>query len=339
MPQDTGNLTISPYSCPADILVTARSHLVDRFVPACEIIQLPEKSVDGGTLSYELTNRVLTSQAPKKQRFSLKRRQTVQQKNEHILVDFRLRFPENWAHFLNNHLPILFALIDETGLRLDELRLILPENIPGYIIEAARFFGFSSLATDADIEGRNLAFEADPWTGIRPMRFKWAQLDLPRSVLARSELEAGEKSELPKRAFLSRRKTRALENEAEIEALLARHGFEKLYPEDLSVADQFRLFEEAEEIVAIHGAALAPLLYRSDNSQLIRVIELFPCGHMTDVYRVMCHQVGCRWIGVRGRIKPEHIAGAYDLEKPFLEYSLQSFSVDPKSLEIALEIG
>jgi hypothetical protein len=60
---------------------------------------------------------------------------------------------------------------------------------------------------------------------------------------------------------------------------------------------------------------------------------------MTDVYRAMAHQVGCSWIGVRGKIKPEHVEPAYRLGEPFLAFSLQSFEVDPASVEIALTLA
>ena len=59
---------------------------------------------------------------------------------------------------------------------------------------------------------------------------------------------------------------------------------------------------------------------------------------MTDVYRGMSQQVGCAWIGVRGRIKPEYIRPAYVLDTPFTRYSLDNFEVDPASLDLALDM-
>ena len=59
---------------------------------------------------------------------------------------------------------------------------------------------------------------------------------------------------------------------------------------------------------------------------------------MTDVFRVMAAQVGCTWIGVRGRMKPEYVGPAYDLDTPFRKFSLDGFEVDPVSLERAFEL-
>ena len=64
-----------------------------------------------------------------------------------------------------------------------------------------------------------------------------------------------------------------------------------------------------------------------------------PCGHMTDVYRVMAGQLGCGWIGVRGRIKPEYVRPAYELGAVFKEFSLDSFEVDLAALGLAFDLA
>ncbi len=80
------------------------------------------------------------------------------------------------------------------------------------------------------------------------------------------------------------------------------------------------------------------MLYTHAKTRPARLIELMPCGHMTDVYRVMATQLGIRWTGVRGRIKPDYIAPAYDLSQPFLAHSLDSFNIDLAALARAVEI-
>ncbi len=228
--------------------------------------------------------------------------------------------------------------MDGTGLTPAEITLILPGKTPGYILKAAELFGFSALASDDTIEGEAIAFTSEPWIGIRAVREDLAKLPLVRQIMQERKIHGPAPADQPDRVFLSRRDTRNLENEAQTEAFLAARGYRKIYPEDLSALEQLRLFEHAESIVAIHGAGLAPLMYLSDTAKLKQLIEIFPCGHMTNVFRVMAHKVGCKWIGVRGKIKPEHIEPAYDLENPFLKYSLQSFEVDLASLELAFDM-
>ena len=335
----SGRLAYGPVTIPESRMITARSHLIDRFFPACEVILLPPKTENGGTLEFLRQDHLATAPISRKQKLNpLRKGAGTQVLTDTVFVDFRLRNPHNWAHFLNNHLPIAFALLNQTQLSPADVTLVLPGNIPAYIVDVAGFFGFRTLATTDTVKGEAITFTSEPWTGIRAIRADWARLPMVRAILNDHGVHNAPSGDMPEKIFLSRRDTRTLENEKAVEASLENRGYAKIYPEDLSVADQLHLFEQAKSIVAIHGAGLAPLLYLSEASRLEHVIELFPCGHMTDVYRVMCHQVGCKWVGVRGKIKPEHVAPAYDLETPFLKYSLQSFEVDIASLDLAFEM-
>lgn len=342
MKRTSANFTFPPFECPADVLITPRSHFIDRIVPECEIIHLPSKSIGGGEFwcawaenqsSIGNENAGLRRYLP---RFiSSVGAVEIQAKT---FFDFRRGVPQNWAHFLNDHLPIYFAIAHELGLVASDTVLILPKKTPSYIQRAAALFGLDTLCTDAPVSGDAMMFQTDQWVHCRAVRAEWAHLPFATEALNSVGVRDCRQGALPNRAFLSRRNTRYLENEAEIEAFLAVRGYTKVYPEDLTVADQFKLFEQAEHIVAIHGAGLAPLLYRSASSRLTGLIELFPCSHMTDNFRVMTHQVGCAWVGVRGKIKPEHVDPAYDLTQPFVKYSLQSFEVDVRALENALTL-
>lgn len=323
--------SIAPFTTRPAYLVTSPSYLIDRFQPDCEIIHLPEKRVAGGVLRFGRGN-LVPPPGPKGVRGWLSS-SPARRQHGRPLIDLRLRTPQNWAHFLNNHLPIAFRVIEAMGLGPADIGLLLPQKTPGYILAAAQLFDFETICSDDAFEGENILFEADPWTGIRAARADWVQ----GAAVVGAPLERAfrDGTPLPRRIFLPRRQTRALENQAEIEAFLGGLGFVTIYPEDLPVADQFRLFHEAEVIVAVHGAGLAPLLYLRPDSRLKQLIEIQPCGHMTDVYRVMADQLGLAWIGVRGRIKPEYVSPAYDFSKEFRAFSLDSFCLDIKALEQA----
>ena len=62
---------------------------------------------------------------------------------------------------------------------------------------------------------------------------------------------------------------RRLENEAEIIALCTARGFEVVRPELLSVAEQARLFSEAEAVIGVKGAALTNGIFCSPDSALM----------------------------------------------------------------------
>ncbi|MEM1065164.1 MAG: glycosyltransferase family 61 protein, partial [Pseudomonadota bacterium] len=219
------------------------------------------------------------------------------------------------------------------------VHLVTPTTTPGYIGGAAAFFGFRHTATDAQLSGAGVAYDLDPWTTVRASRADWVAAPAARDAFTRGRTMHPSGAALPRRAYLSRKSARSLENEDEICALLGERGFERIFAETLSVADQIGLFQEAEAIVAIHGAALGPLLWRQPESTLAHVVELMPCGHMTDYYRGMCAQLGVGWIGVRGRLKPEYVAPAYDFGKRFKAFSQDDFTVDPASLTHALDLA
>ncbi|WP_417243682.1 glycosyltransferase family 61 protein [Celeribacter sp.] len=331
-------LTIAPFTVPEHWLITPASHFVDRFVPECEHIRLPAKQIQGGTLT--ITRGPLPAPAPAGRTARLlKPRRKSEPAPAGDVIDLRRDAPQNWAHFLNNHLPLTFKICAQLDLDPSAVTLIVPQNTPAYIHAAAGLLGLTLMASDAHLQGDGILYDVTPWTGLRPERHLWVDTDEVRHrtrTVARNTRPDG--TPLPDKAFVSRRATRTLENEAEVSQFLRTKGFVTLYVEDLSAADQFRLFNTAREVVAIHGAGLAPLLYTHAKTRPARLIELMPCGHMTDVYRVMATQLGIRWTGVRGRIKPDYIAPAYDLSQPFLAHSLDSFNIDLAALARAVEI-
>lgn len=80
-----------------------------------------------------------------------------------------------------------------------------------------------------------------------------------------------------RRIFISRRKTgtRIIANEAELEELLRANRFETHSMEEYPLAKQARLIQEAEIIVATHGAGLANLVFARPETA---VIEIVPAG-------------------------------------------------------------
>jgi capsular polysaccharide biosynthesis protein len=330
-------LTVTGYVVPETRIYTAASYLVDRLVFQPELLHIAADPLPSGEVTIRLGD------APTVLALPLRRRDRVAQRirpvktldlGGRIVFDMRHRWPENWAHFLMNHLPPLAVAATTFGLARDRVTALLPAAIPANVRRTLDLLGIPALATDAPVRGVVLATDIEPLASRETGQRAWASLpflDEPITGFARR----GDRT-LPRRAFISRRKTRALGNESEIEALLATRGFTRLYAEDLPPESQVALFHEAEAIVAIHGAALGPLLYRAPDSRLRAVIELMPCGHMSLLYRVVAWQVGCAWTAVRGRIKPAYLPGLYDRARQFEAYSLDDFTVDPDSLALAL---
>lgn len=75
----------------------------------------------------------------------------------------------------------------------------------------------------------------------------------------------------PKRIYISRRKATKLRgyNEEELVEIAKKFGFNEVFPETMSVAEQIALFNNAEAIVAPEGAALSNLLYIKPSCKVV----------------------------------------------------------------------
>lgn len=106
-----------------------------------------------------------------------------------------------------------------------------------------------------------------------------------------------------RRLYISRSKVgrRQLLNESAVETFLTERGFETCHPEQLSLAEQVRLFSEAEIIVAAHGSALVNLLYGSK----VRLLELFPNQDPATHFFFLCQSLGHEYHYLLGDA-PEH---------------------------------
>jgi capsular polysaccharide biosynthesis protein len=105
---------------------------------------------------------------------------------------------------------------------------------------------------------------------------------------------------LPRRLYIDRRGSpiRRLTNEEELMRALAPLGFVAVRPDMLSVADQVRLFRNAEAIVAPHGAALTNIGYTRPGCVLI---ELLMDAYVNWCFRHLAALMQVRYDCVLGR--------------------------------------
>lgn len=259
-------------------LIGPRSHLLDRFSVDCEQIFLPEREMPGGEVTFGLEQ--TQDPDPLSRTKGLVSRQISTDK---YIFDARRGSPENWAHLLDDLLPLMLFLCDRLDIPVNKVLFVIPPKTPAYILKVLAELGIEALQSNLRPRGMWMRATVTPYRSLRAIRAQWAAAPLARAMM--TPLIAQGSPDQPRRIFVSRRKTRALENEAEIEACLTSRGYETVYPEDLSVPDQLRLFRDAEDIVAIHGAGLAPMIYAQPGGRLRQLVEILPCGHMTDNFR------------------------------------------------------
>jgi Glycosyltransferase 61 len=114
----------------------------------------------------------------------------------------------------------------------------------------------------------------------------------------RSAVDSLQNDETPRRIYISRRSAahRKLANEAELERLLDRFGFTTVEFESLDFAEQVRMVSRAEAIIAVHGAALANLIFAKAGTP---VIEICPRSRYNlDCFPRVSHIRGLRHLSI-----------------------------------------
>jgi hypothetical protein len=325
-------LQIEPYRYSASWLIGASTHAIDRFIPDVERIFQPEGQHIGGTITFRLDPLASLIHAP---RGSWRRRMVNRVRHlpptdlgETICFDVRENGYFNWSHQVNYFLTLALA----ARSRIEQgVTIILPKRLPAIASALYQKFGFDVISTDGPVRGRNYF-----WSVTHTQVVHSGRQQLIAPFMAKFGQNLVPRLDLPPRIFLSRRGTRSLLNEGEIETLLSARGFIKVYAEDLTLDEQFAMWRQATDVVAIHGAGMAPMQYRPHDAPALRLVELAPVGLMTRWFGLMCEQVGGKYIAVRARILPQYVEALYN-PAPFLKNCDDNFAIDPRSLEVALE--
>lgn len=335
--------TLPSYAVARDWLYAPSTYLLDSWEPLVEEIYLPVVSTKAGELSFYYDSSVDSVSASDKKKFprsllsSKVSSGAVRQLDVESFLDLREHSPGNLAHAITNHLPLALEarryLSNECSV---SPVLIFPSNLPKYVSSLFHDIGFEFVLSDADIKGKKCSFNLTPWISIRGERHNFIKENLYSSAFKNKLLSHSEN--LPKKIFISRRDTRCLTNEKDVEKILAKKGFQKIYMEDYDIVTQLAMISTAESVIGIHGAALSGLIFRAlFDYQPLKVVELFSPGHMTNVYRVLTHQVEGEWVGVRGKLWPNIIDQAYDFPKKIHKYAYRNFEICLLSLEMATE--
>ena len=79
--------------------------------------------------------------------------------------------------------------------------------------------------------------------------------------------------------------------------MVAKAGFQTVFPEDLDFEAQCALFSRVQSVIAIHGAALTNLVFCQPG---VRVLEIFAPGYMNLCYAPLAARVGARYAYIFG---------------------------------------
>jgi len=333
------NIFSAPYKTSRDWLYTPSTYLLDSYTPSVEEIFLPRTETkpcklmltysEKGKASYQsqtffgkIKSRLFTDSI----RFS-----------KGVLIDLRDYSPQNLAHAVMIHLPIALMAKDFLkDLGKGSPILVLPDSLPKYIEVMFEELGFDLLLTNDAVVGEVCDYDIDVLVGMRGLIPSILKSSLEETKFSKKIFKISEG--MPKKIFLSRKDSRCLKNELEVELFLKEKGYQKVYMEDYSVLEQLSMVSLADSIVAVHGAALGVLVLRHIFTvKPVEFIELFSPAHMTNVYRIVTHQIGGKWVGVRGKLWPALIDIAYSRNaKNIHEGAFLDFEICLLSLERAL---
>ncbi|WP_136526280.1 glycosyltransferase family 61 protein [Geomonas ferrireducens] len=190
--------------------------------------------------------------------------------------------PANYFHWLMEVLPNLLF----TVAMFPEVKIVLPEEVPRYVSEGL----FTALGTDAKkrfircpgpVRVERLVV---PQYHTQPEFTDPQVIALLHSTVKEKVTADGARPRTGRgvRLYVSRRKSRRrLAGEELLEKRLKEIGFTILHCEELSFAEQIRVFHEAEMVVGTHGAGLANVVWSQPGC---RVIEIFANNYILDCY-------------------------------------------------------
>ncbi|MET4106914.1 glycosyltransferase family 61 protein [Hymenobacter sp. UYP22] len=185
---------------------------------------------------------------------------------------------QNYYHWLVESLPRLLVL----RKYYPTIGLLVPEPTPSFIKITASLLGFEKLIPIKKDE------IAQVQSLIVPEKRRYLEMALEDTTnkpgefslsTVRDELmqHLDTPSRLPyRRIYVSRakQKVRRVSNEAAVEQVLKKHGFETVFFEDLSIQQQMELMRETAIMVGLHGANLTNLMFLQPEAKVVELINL-----------------------------------------------------------------
>lgn len=321
-PEKSTVLHNQPITVAASKMFTYPTRLASAWRPEIMEINLPEYQLTRPDIEIrireESTRTVPNSSSNIYRKIYRKLTPPMQVDGEYIL-DSRYETDGNIAHIMTMVVPRLLAAKKMCG----RVTVVLRSNASNMGKNVYPLLGASILCTDKDINGK-LILANDDQAGIYEGFY---------TTLFGELAFEGLNHQTPEKVFISRKGTRSLINESEVEQTLQAYGFKKYYFEDIPISAQWSVARNAKVIVGMHGAALSSLVL---NSNKVKLIELFHPGYVVDMYRHLVNAVGGNWCGVSGQIT-EDVIGKLDFKQEARGFALSRTKIDINSLRRALE--
>ena len=298
----TGSITLAALSDVA--LFTAHAYLVDR-----------NDRVIAETYHNRDIVRVLLGETDQRTVERLSKGGTQRRVEDPVFCPFG---PWSWIyhHWLIETLPRLRWL--DVCPELANFAVLVPkdlsrfqaETLAALEIDDSRFLPFHG----GFWQFRRLFFPSYPAPGGYSRRqVSWLR-DRLSPALGVKPQRGGRRIHIARRDATSRRLT----NQVQVDALLAAHGFETVSLSDMTVADQAKLFAEADIVVGNGGSGLSNMVFAPDGAALL---EFQPSNYVNRAHWYLCSAALQAYAFVIGSAGDEK----------------NDFGVEPEKIETALE--
>lgn len=191
----------------------------------------------------------------------------------------------NYYHFMHEHLSRL-GVLDALGIDHGGMRYVIGGGLQPFHHEFLALLGIGSdrlvlLPDEGALAFTELLAPLPLGRGgdfTNPLIARWA-----RERLVPADLRTGAAG---RKLFLSRARTgrRRIVNEAQVFEACAAHGYEMVYPEELSVREQIALFAQASHIAGSGGAALTNMLFMPPGGQVLMLNNRYIPAHARSLY-------------------------------------------------------
>ena len=337
----------------ATVIFAHRSRVADSWVALPEVIVQSPRHVNQGQVTIQV-GRGSTSELniPFHSRNPLRildHRRTIELPGKYIF-DSRYDTPANIAHQITSVAMRMLLARKEISSRLGrdvEISMILHRGASPMALALHEQLGIPTIQTDCQVVGELVRVADDQVTTQVGAKLlpggSLSSLALTAEIFPGMPLSGPPLDDLPERIFIARKGGRRILNEDQVSDLLAGRGFDKFYFEDIPVSRQMRLCRHAKVIVAIHGAAMAHMVFNGNGLARpagdlsgLHIIELFGPGYTVDLYRRYAAVLNAHWCGVRGQLTPDVIRDL-DLKVSPRAHEATPFLIDLETLEMALD--
>ncbi|MCI0564712.1 MAG: glycosyltransferase 61 family protein [Nitrososphaera sp.] len=206
---------------------------------------------------------------------------------------------KNLHHFMEETLPTLIT-VREIGIPLEKVTYLCG-HLSDSQMEFLKMLGVPPSNT-IEIDRKWIRCEELYWSCFptlghisNPTTYRAKAVDLARSAALKSSFH-DDALTLPRKIFISRRRAvnRRLVNESAVTEVLRERGFVDVDPGSYSIAEQIRLFSEAEVVIGIHGMGVTNFIF-SEKPRLL--VEIMSTSWSRPYYFRQCQERGVPYAG------------------------------------------